>query len=303
MVTSRPERDVVVVAGGSGFVGSALVGLLARRGYAVRSLARHARRDAIGPPTVALLDADVGDERAVASALEGARAAFYLVHSLGSTNFEQRERRLALRFARAARRSNLERLIFVGALGASPATVSRHFRSRWAAGAALREAGVPVSELRASVVIGAGSVVFQMIRSLCERLPVLIVPKGADTLCQPIALDDLLRYLLAALEHERPVDDVLDVGGDEIVTYDSLVRRYAAVRGLRRLRLEMPIATPRLSGAFLRWIASVPPTVTREFLCSLGIDSVARDRRARQLFGIDDHIPLDEAIHRAIAAC
>lgn len=244
---------------------------------------------------------DVCDGPSVEAALRGAEVAYYLVHGLGVPNFVERERRAATAFAEAAARAGVRRIVYLGALGDDAEPLSPHVRSRQEVGRILRAGRVPVVELRAAVVLAPGSAVFELLRDLIERVPVLIVPKGADRRCQPIALDDVLRWLIAAADHPEMPGPPLEVGGAEITTYAELMRLYSTLRGFSRPTLRMPIATPRLSGWWIGRFSRIPARFGRELVLGLRHDAIVRDPRAARIFPFRP-LSLREAMQRAIDA-
>lgn len=288
----------VLVAGGTGCVGTALVrALIEQPRFRVRVMSR--RASAAQAPRCEVVNGSVLDADAVRAALSGVDVAYYLVHALDEPNYQEREYAAARAFAAAA--GACRRIVFLGALGDEEDNLSPHIRSRHAVGRLLQNGTAPVVELRASVVLGAGSAVFQLIRELAERIPVLVVPKGADKRCQPIALEDVVRWLVSAAEQPDMVGAPLEIGGPETVTYAELMQLYVRLRGLSRPILRMPIATPRLSGWWIGAFSCVPPRVGRELVLGLQHDAVVRDSRAQAVAGFDP-LNVREAMRRAIDA-
>jgi len=273
------EARRVVVAGASGFVGRALVAALVSAGHDVTALARHPIETA-GSRAHAV---DVGDERALAGALIGVDVAYYLVHSMAGGGFRTRDRVLAEHFGAAAAAAGVSRVIYLGGLGDEPS--SEHLASRHEVGVALAAAGVPVVELRAAVVLGSGSISFEMLRYLTERLPFMVCPRWVHTEIQPIALDDMVAYLLTALDVSP---GVYEVGGADVTTYRDMIGEYARVRGLRRrLIVNVPYLTPRLSSYWVDLVTPVDRRVSHALIESLGTPVVVRDRaRTDDAFGL-----------------
>ncbi|MRR12006.1 NAD-dependent epimerase/dehydratase family protein, partial [bacterium] len=228
---------VILLTGATGYVGGRLLRALAERGHRVRCLAR--RPESLTSRVPAGTEVVPGDclrRETLDPALEGVRTAYYLVHSMAAgAAFEEQDRLAARSFGEAARAAGVRKIIYLGGLGEAGAGLSAHLRSRQETGDVLRAAsGVPVIEFRASVVLGSGSLSFDLIRSLVERLPVLICPRWVETKAQPIAIEDLVAYLLAALDLDPGEGRTLEIGGADQVTYGDLMREYAAQRGLRR---------------------------------------------------------------------
>ena len=277
-----PSAAPRVLIAGAGFVGCALARELAARGAAVRLVARRADPRA-DPPVLA---ADLADPSARARALDGVDVAVWLVHSLDAADYERRDPALAAAFAADAARRGLARLVYLGAL-AGPADrpdssdlstrtddARGHAASRHATGRALAAAGVPTVELRASVVVGRGSAVIEMVRALVLRLPVLLIPAGADALTQPVALRDAVHALAdAALGPPRP--GVWDLAGDDRVPWRDFMVEGAALLGRARPRLTMPIATPRLSGLTLGALTPLTRAMGEALVRGLGRPALA----------------------------
>ena len=245
----------VLLTGATGYVGGRLLPALVEHGASVRCFAR--RPEAIESRAgVEVVGGDIHDPAAVRRALEGVRVAYYLVHGMGSADdFEESDRRAAEAFGVAARDAGVERIVYLGGLGRGD-SLSPHLASRQEVGRVLASSGVETIEFRASIVIGSGSISFEIIRSLTDRLPVMITPRWVETRAQPIAIDDVVEYLVAALDLEPGGNTVFEIGGEEVATYGDLMREYARQRGLRRYLIPIPFLTPRLSSL---WLALVTP--------------------------------------------
>jgi len=234
--------------------------------------------------------------------MPGVHTAYYLVHSLGSAgSFEDQDRRAARNFAEAARDFGVSRIIYLGGLGESTPALSPHLRSRQEVGAILRSSNIPVTEFRASIVIGSGSLSFEMIRALVERLPVLIAPRWVSVPAQPIGIQDLLSYLLAALELPCAESRVFEIGGADQVSYGDLMLEYARQRGLKRLILPVPVLTPRLSSLWLGLVTPLHVRVGRSLIESIRHPTIVRDRSALTAFRIRP-VGYREAIAAALRA-
>jgi uncharacterized protein YbjT (DUF2867 family) len=229
---------------------------------------------------------DVLKPETLAPALDGVSTAYYLIHSMGSVqDFEERDRTAARNFAMGAGKAGVRRIIYLGGL-AHGDDLSPHLRSRHEVGQLLRESGVPVLELRASIVIGSGSLSFEVIRALVERLPVLIAPRWVDVEAQPIAIDDLLAYLTAALDAPLEESCVFEIGGADRVSYGDLMREYARQRGLRRAMIRVPVLTPRLSSLWLGLVTPIYARVGRKLIESIKHPTVVRDTAALDVFPV-----------------
>jgi len=291
----------VLLTGATGYVGGRLLPRLAARDdLRVRCLAR--RPDELRarvPEGVEVVGGDVLEAETLPAALEGVDVAYYLIHSMGATgDFEQKDRRAAENFGRAAREAGVSRIVYLGGLGRDD-DLSRHLRSRQEVGRILRDSGVPTLELRASIVIGAGSLSFEMIRALVERLPVMVTPRWVRTPAQPIAVDDLLAYLERSLDVELEGSDVAEIGGAEAVSYADVMQEYARQRGLTRRMVPVPVLSPRLSSLWLGLVTPLYARVGRKLVTSLVHETVVRDDRARELFPEVEPMGVAEAIRRA----
>jgi len=297
-----PSDRLLLLTGATGYIGGRLLPLLTADGWRVRCLARQPQhlRPRV-PAGVEVLRGDLLDAGSLRSALTGVEAAIYLVHSLGATgNFEDQDRLAAANFGAAARAAGVQRILYLGGLGEPGQHLSAHLRSRHEVGDNLRASGVPVIELRASIIIGSGSLSFEMIRALVERLPVMIMPRWVRVTAQPIAIGDVLAYLRAALDLEIGRRSLtLEIGGPDRVSYGDLMREYARQRGLRRLMIPVPLLTPRLSSLWLGLVTPLYARVGRILVDSLRHPTVVRDDAAQRLFPIRP-IGVREAIARAV---
>jgi uncharacterized protein YbjT (DUF2867 family) len=221
----------------------------------------------------------------MADAMLGAGVAYYLVHSLGAgSDFPERDVQAARNFGAAAKRAGVGRIIYLGGLGDPSAELSTHLRSRQDTGDALRESGVPVTEFRAGVIVGSGSLSFEMIRYLTERVPVMICPRWVYTRVQPVAIRNVLDYLIAALTVRASAGQIIEIGGADVVTYGEMLTAYARVRGLRRWLLPVPALTPRLSAYWVHFVTPIPASIARPLIDGLRNEIVVRDDRVRRLF-------------------
>lgn len=283
------ESDVrILVTGASGFVGSRLVSALIAAGNEAVCLSRRPEAARARLPAAALVvGGDVQAQAALHTAMHGCEAAFYLVHSMEGDgfDFEERDREAARMFARAADEAGVRRIIYLGGLADDAGKLSAHLRSRQEVGEILREGRVPVTEFRAAIVVGPGGASYEMLRQLVERLPFMITPKWTATRTQPIALGDVVRYLVAALDDGGTTSAVYEIGGPEIMTYSEMMSRFARVRGLRRVMIPVPLLTPRLSSYWVDLVTDVPAAVARPLIEGLTTEMIVRDDRAARLFG------------------
>lgn len=306
MSTSRePDASptpVVLVTGATGYIGGRLVSVLEASGVRLRCLARRpAALQSRVAPTTDVVEGDLFDPASLDAALAGVGVAYYLVHSMGAHgDYLDKDRAAARNFGDAARRAGVRRIVYLGGLATGDEALSKHLKSRLETGQVLRESGVPVVEFRASVVIGSGSLSFELIRALVERLPVMICPRWVSTLAQPIGIDDVLAYLAAA-RHLPDESRTFEIGGADQASYGDLMREYARQRGLKRVMISVPLLTPRLSSLWLGLVTPVYARVGRELIEGLKNRSVVTDPVARSVFPIAP-IGLREAIGRAIHA-
>ena len=280
--------DRILVTGATGYVGGRLLRALGARGAAVRGLARRPEilRAWVGPD-IEVVGGDVLRPETLPAALAGIGTAYYMIHSMGSTEpFEERDCIAAQHFGRAARAAGVRRIIYLGGLGDPTEALSPHLRSRQEVGDLLRASGVETIELRASVVIGPGSLSFELVRALVERLPVMIMPRWVSVPAQPIAIDDVLAYLIAALDLPTGASRVFEIGGADVVSYADLMREYAALRGLRRYMIPVPVLTPALSSLWLGLVTPLYARIGRKLIGSIVHATVVRDPAAAQAFAV-----------------
>ncbi|CAB4362847.1 MAG: DUF2867 domain-containing protein [Actinobacteria bacterium] len=280
---------LVLVTGASGYVGGRLVTVLLERGYRVRCLVRTPAKVLSAPwrTSVEIVQGDVGGD--LSEAMTGVDAAFYLVHSIGSSaEWAEHDRAVAENFRRAAESAALQRIVYLGGLGDhSSGNLSEHLASRQEVGAELAKGSVPVVELRAAVVIGSGSASFEMLRYLVEVLPAMVTPRWVDTKCQPVAVRDVLHFLVESLTAEV-TGQVLDVGGPEVLTYRQMMAQYAEVAGLRRrLVVPVPFLTPGLSSRWIGLVTPIPPMLARPLIQSLVNDVIVTGAAAADAMPIE----------------
>ena len=284
----------VTVFGATGVVGRALLPLLAE--HEVTAVSRTPRDDAGARWVVA--DAATGE--GVAEALAGADVAYYLVHSLGSRDFEQQDRTAAETVAGDAAAAGVRQIVYLGGLGADGPDASAHLRSRRETGERLASAGVPVTTLRAAMIVGRGSAAFETILGLVKRLPVMITPSRETTPTQPIALDHDAAYLAGVAGNEATFGEGYDVGGPEVMTYRQMIERIAGLLGRRPRIVEVPVLTPYLSSLWLELVTPVNASVARPLVEGLRNPTIAREERIRGLLPFE-LTPFDEAAQKALA--
>jgi uncharacterized protein YbjT (DUF2867 family) len=293
----------VLVTGATGYVGGRLVPRLLDGGYDVRCMVRDQTRLEGRPwrDAVEVVEGDVFEPDTLKAAMVDVDAAYYMIHSMGNEDdFHERDLIAARNFGEAAKAMGVGRLIYLGGLGDPDTDLSQHLRSRQETGSALGEAGVPVTEFRAAVIVGSGSLSFEMIRYLTERLPVMICPRWVYTRVQPIAIRNVLDYLVGTLAVAESADRVIEIGGADVVTYGEMMTIYAEVRGLRRWLISVPVLTPSLSSYWVHWVTPVSAGIIRPLIEGLRNEVIVRDDDAPHLF--PDIVPMDyrTAVQRAL---
>jgi uncharacterized protein YbjT (DUF2867 family) len=295
------QRSLVLLTGASGYIGGRLLKALEQAGWPVRCLAR--RPDFLRPrvaTTTEVIKADCLDRGSLAGAMTGVHTAYYLVHSMGSPGqFEQEDRQAAQNFADVAHEAGIRRIIYLGGLGNHDQGLSAHLRSRHEVADILRGSGIPISEFRASIVIGSGSLSFEMIRALVQRLPVMICPRWVNVKAQPIAVEDVIAYLMEALDLPVQESSVFEIGGTDQVSYGEIMQEYARQCGLRRRMISVPVLTPRLSSLWLGLVTPIYARVGRKLVDSMRNPTVVRDPSALTTFRVKPK-GLKEAIERAL---
>jgi len=280
-------KPLVLVTGATGYIGGRLVPRLLEAGFRVRCLARDAVRleGRTWRGQVELVEGDVLRPESLNATMRGVTAAYYLVHSLGEgSDFPERDVQGARNFGAAAKHAAVPRIVYLGGLGDPATALSPHLRSRHETGDALRESGVPVTEFRAGVIVGSGSLSFEMIRYLTERVPVMICPRWVFTRIQPIAVRNVLDYLTAALRVPESAGCTIEIGGADVITYGEMLTFYAEVRGLRRWLVPVPVLTPKLSSYWVHLVTPIPSAIARPLIAGLRNEIIVRDDLARRLF-------------------
>jgi uncharacterized protein YbjT (DUF2867 family) len=298
---STTDRKLILLTGATGYIGGRLLKALEESGCRVRCLARRPEflESRVAPGTQ-VTRADCLDADSLVPAMEGVHTAYYLVHSMGSAGkFEENDRRAASNFAAAAHEAGVRRIVYLGGLGESDQGLSAHLRSRQEVADILRSSGVPTIEFRASIVIGSGSLSFEMIRALVQRLPVMICPRWVAVKAQPIAVEDVIGYLVKALDLPSGQSAVYEIGGADQVSYGEIMHEYARQCGLRRWMISVPVLTPRLSSLWLGLVTPVYASIGRKLVDSLRNPTLVKNLSALDVFKIKP-MGLREAIARAI---
>jgi uncharacterized protein YbjT (DUF2867 family) len=285
----------IVVFGASGVIGRAVVPELARRGEVV-AVSRRSRKPQDG---VVWASADATDPAAVEGVLRPHDVVVYLVHSLGAEDFEEIDRRAADTVAAAAGRVGVRQIVYLGGLGATRDAESAHLRSRAETAERLCAGPVPVTTLRAGMVVGPGSAAFETIRALVDRLPAMICPRWVSTPTQPIALRDVVAYIAGVCGHEAAYGRSFDIAGPEVMTYRGMIERIARLRGKRLPILEVPVLTPRLSSWWLHLVTPVNASVARPLIDGLRTPTVAHEEGIREIVPVEP-TPFDDAVRLAL---
>jgi uncharacterized protein YbjT (DUF2867 family) len=289
--------QTVLVTGASGFVGSYLCAALVEAGHDVRAMTRHP--DSYDGPGTAVFG-DVEDADSLHKALDGVDAAYYFVHSLDSADFEKKDAEYARNFSGAAGANDVEQIIYLGGLGKDDDNLSPHLRSRRQVERLLAGDGVPVTALRAAVVIGHGGISWEITRQLVAHLPLMITPKWTKTKTQPIAIDDVVRYLVGVLGNDKAIGRTFEVGGPDVLEYVEMMRRAAAVRGKKLYTLNVPLLSTGLSAHWLALVTDVDHKTATNLVDSMSNEVVVSDRSIHDVVPGDD-IGYDESVRRALA--
>ncbi len=301
--TQSSHNQTVLVTGATGYIGGRLVPRLLDGGYHVRCLVRDPSRlqGRHWQTAVEVIQGDVLEPDSLQPAMQGVDAAYYLVHSMsGGQGFQERDLQAASNFGSAAQQAGVKRIIYVGGLADETADLSKHLQSRQQTGNALRAAGVPVTEFRAAVIVGSGSLSFEMIRYLTERVPVMIAPRWVYTRTQPISIREVLEYLTAALTTPASSGKIIEIGGADVITYGDMMMIYAELRGLKRWMVPVPVLTPRLSSYWVNLVTPIPAAIARPLIAGLRNENIVREPSAHQLFPQIEPVGYRTAVKRAL---
>lgn len=291
----------ILITGATGYIGGRLIPRLKDLGHEIRILVRDADLVEGRWTGIEVVEGDASDEKCLARALEGVDVAYYLIHSMLSAgqDFAEKDRDLAELFGRVAKKLNVKRIIFLGGLGRHSDQLSSHLRSRFQTGDLLRQSGVPVTEFRASMIVGSGSLSFEMLRYLTERIPIMICPRWVSTPTQPIAIRDVLSYLVQTLDRPESVGRIFEIGGKDQVSFKEMMTRYAKIRRLHRLIIPVPVLTPRLSSLWVNFVTPIPANIARPLIEGIRSESICREFSANEVFDIKP-LGFDEAITFAL---
>ena len=295
-----------LVTGVTGYIGGRLVPELLKRGYRVRVLSRDTDRLQGRPwiDDVEVVEADVLQPETLPAALKDIDVAYYLIHSMsgkGSSEFHNRDIQAANNFGTIAHQQNVDRIIYLGGLGDPDDQLSEHLASRQKTGSILRESGVSVTEFRAAIVVGSGSKSFEMVRYLTERVPIMICPSWVYSKVQPIAIRNVLQYLVSAIKNPKTRDEIIEIGGSSVITYADMMKIYAEVNGLKRILIPVPVLSPTLSSHWVHWMTPVPASLARPLIEGLKNDVIVQDNKAEKLFPEISPLSYKRAVELAMA--
>jgi len=298
------KKQTILVTGVTGYIGGRLIPYLLEAGYNVRVIVRGNKDRLVDRSWFSQIEVVVADAlkpETLPAAMQGIDAAYYLIHSMrGNSRFHERDQTAARNFGTAAHEANVERIIYLGGLGKESDELSEHLQSRQETGEYLRESGVPVTEFRAAIVVGSGSVSFEMIRHLTERVPIMICPKWVFTKIQPIAIFDLLDYLVAALKTPESADRIIEIGGANVITYGDMMLGYAAERKLARRLVPVPLLTPYLSSLWVHLVTPIPSKIARPLIKGLRNEVIVTNDDARRIFPNIKPADYEGALKRAL---
>ena len=286
----------VLVAGASGFVGRRLCPALTAAGHRVRAMTRHT---ASYQGSGEAVHGDVHDAATLATALDGCRAAYYLVHSLDSKDFERLDAEAASAFSKAASEAGVQQIIYLGGLGSETDQLSSHLRSRREVEGLLGSAGVPITVLRAGIIVGSGGISWEMTRQLVEHLPAMVTPRWVRTKTQPIAVADVVRYLVGVLDEPRAMGQVFEIGGPEVLQYVTMLRRVAKIKSRPLLIVPVPLLSPGLSSRWLTLVTDVDTQTGRSLIDSMANEVVVSDDGIRSIVCFEP-MGYDEAVRTAL---
>ena len=294
----------ILVTGATGYVGGRLIPKLLQLGFEVRILARNPDRikNRSWYSDVEIFTGDVLNKDSLKGLFTNIDTAFYLIHSLSQgNNFNHADIEAAENFSQVAQAEKLNKIIYLGGLAEGSDHLSEHLLSRQKTGEILRNSDIDITEFRSGVIVGSGSLSFEIIRNLTERLPIMICPKWVYTKTQPISIENVLEYLIHSVSTDTPKNSIFEIGGDNVLSYGDMIRRYALIRGLSRLLIPVPVLTPKLSSYWIHWTTPVSAKMTRPLVEGLKNESIVHDKKAQQYFPQISLINYDDAVKLALS--
>ncbi len=300
------EQLRCLVTGVTGYIGGRLVPELLNKGYRVRVLSRDTDRlqGRSWIDDVEVVEADVLQPETLPAALKDIDVAYYLIHSMSgksSSEFHNRDIQAARNFGGIAKQQNVDRILYLGGLGDPDDQLSEHLASRQKTGSILRESGVSVTEFRAAIVVGSGSKSFEMVRYLTERVPLMVCPSWVYSKVQPIAIRNVLQYLVSAIEKPQTRDEIIEIGGSSVITYADMMKIYAEVNELKRILIPVPVLSPTLSSHWVHWMTPIPASLARPLIEGLKNDVIVQSDKAQKLFPEINPLSYKRAVELAIA--
>ena len=281
----------ILVTGATGYIGGRLVNRLLEADIRPTCMVRNkaGSESKTWHEKVDIVEADVLKPETLPNALKGVDTAYYLIHSMETAkgDFENRDLKAAKNFAEAAKDAGVRHIIYLGGLGNEDKHLSKHLKSRQETGRALASTGLPVTEFRAAIIVGSGSISFEMIRYLTERLPVMVTPKWVDTKVQPIAVRDVLAYLVEAKDHQPKEHHIVEIGSPEVMTYKDMILGYARARELKRVMIPVPVLSPRISSYWVNLITPIPAAIARPLIDGLGSEVIVEHPEAAKAYNVD----------------
>lgn len=298
------DTKLILVTGATGYVGGRLIPRLLEAGYGVRVFVRNPQKlnGIKWSKRVQIAVGDVHSRETLLCALSGVYAAYYLIHSMtDGAGFAEQDKVAAQNFGEIAKNAGVKRVVYLGALGDPRAHLSKHLRSRHETGEALRNSGVCLTEFRAAIIVGSGSISFEMIRYLTERIPIMICPRWVLSKVQPIAVENVISYLVESLKKPESANQIIEIGGADVLTYGYMMKAYANVRGLHRLLLHVPVLTPRLSSYWVHWVAPISATYARPLIEGLRNEVFVTNNKASTIFPEVKPSGYEHAIRQALS--
>jgi uncharacterized protein YbjT (DUF2867 family) len=298
------NTKLILVTGATGYVGGHLVPRLLEAGYDVRVFVRNPQKlkGITWSRRVQIAVGDVHSRETLLSALSGVDAAYYLIHSMtGGTGFAEKDKVAARNFGEVAKNAGVKRVVYLGGLGDPGTHLSEHLRSRQETGEILRRSGVCLTEFRAAIIIGPGSISFEMIRYLTERIPIMICPRWVLSKVQPVGIEDVISYLLESLKKPESANQIIEIGGADVLTYGYMMKAYANVRGLHRWLLHVPVLTPRLSSYWVHWVTPISAAYARPLIEGLRNEVVVTNNKASTIFPEVKPSGYEHAVHQALS--